>query len=68
MGIEDRYAAYCFDQAVYLFGSQLEHELEGVEGKNKREIERKQQQIFQRVMGGPRKFRDPASAWKKGGE
>ena len=66
LGIKDEYAAYCFDEAVYHFGSQLEAELEGVEGKNKGDIERKQERIFRRVMGGERKFRDPAA--RKGGE
>lgn len=71
MAVEDEYVAWCLDQAVFHFGASLTAELEGVEGKNKGEIERKQRRILDRVLGPKKgdkgKFADPAMRLKKGG-
>lgn len=41
MGIEDPYAAFCFDQAVGEFGSYVKHEVQSIEGKNAKAVEGK---------------------------
>lgn len=62
--ISDELAAYCFDRAVQTFGDALAAELQSVEGKNKREIERKRQRILSKWIpeskaSGVSQFRDP---------
>lgn len=61
--VDDPVAAYCFDKAVYHFGSELRAELENVQGKTDKEIQRKRDQILQRWVpgtGNRQRFRDPA--------
>lgn len=53
------YMAFCFDSAVSTFGIALESELDGVEGKNSRDINRKRDRIFRKWLGLPMKFRSP---------
>ena len=51
--------AYCLDSAVFNFGSALKGELEGIEGKNKQEITRKQERVLRKWLDLPQKFRNP---------
>lgn len=64
--IEDDFAAYCFDSAVATFGQALDNELQGVKGKNDREIEGKRKRIIERWIPElkragtqEQRFRDP---------
>lgn len=70
LGIEgDPLAAFCFDRAVFNFGSSLKGELDGVSGKNHKEIEGKQTKILRKWLPeavGSTKFADPAARKKKG--
>lgn len=55
---------FVFDRAVYVFGQTLSNELEAVEGKTSKEIERKRNQIIRKWLpeaAGGRKFKDPAA-------
>jgi len=61
-GIEDEYGpyvAYCFDNAVVAFGRALEAELDAVEGKNSKEINRKRDRVLRKWLDMPMKFRNP---------
>lgn len=49
-GITSYLDAFSFDRAVYRFGSFVDAELEGVEGKNKREIESKRLRVMQKYL------------------
>jgi hypothetical protein len=54
--------AFMIDNAVFVFGRALENELHGVDGKNKKEIERKSDRILRKWLpdssiGRPR-YRD----------
>lgn len=62
LGISSDWTAYCFDSAVAVFGSHLSAELEDVEGKNKKEIQRKRETILRRYIPEKtkaQKFKDP---------
>jgi hypothetical protein len=59
LGIEDPYVAYCLDSAVFTFGQALKAELEGIEGKNKNEIKRKQDRVLQKWLDIPKQYRNP---------
>lgn len=66
MGIDDPFAAYCLDQAVYRFGQGVEdavHEAGQSTGKN--DTTKKQQQRAQRklesLLGITPKFADPTT-------
>lgn len=48
------------DNAVAHFGTALESELEAVEGKNSRAINKKRERIMTRWLDLPQKFRSPA--------
>src|SRR5262245_12895218 len=51
LDVDDTYAAYCLDQAVFHFGSQLSAELESVEGKTAADIKRRQEVILRNWLG-----------------
>lgn len=67
---ENSHTAFCFDRACAVFGNALKAELDAVEGKKKKEIERKREQILSKWFNSearsteaqPKKFRDPGSA------
>lgn len=59
LAVGDRWLAFCLDNAVYTFGSALEMELKGTEGKNKKEIQNKQQRTLDKWLDMPLKFRSP---------
>lgn len=56
--------AYDLDQAVFIFGTALQAELEGVEAKKKQERKQKMQAIIQKwipeASNGKKRYRDPA--------
>lgn len=61
--VDDPVAAYCFDKAVNHFGSELKAELENVQGKTDKEIQRKRAGVLARWVPGSanrQRFRDPA--------
>jgi hypothetical protein len=64
LAVEDAYAAYCIDQAVYTFGSALQHELEEVQGKTKDEIKRKRVRILTKWLDGEVRYRSPMAPTK----
>jgi hypothetical protein len=53
------YVAYCFDNAVVAFGRALEAELDSVEGKTGKEINRKRDRVLRKWLDMPLKFRNP---------
>lgn len=64
IGLTSDWQAFCFDRAVAAFGNPLEAELNAVEGKNKKTVERKREQILRRWIPEARetrKFADPGS-------
>jgi hypothetical protein len=65
-GLRDDYEAWCFDRAVFLFGSQLEHELrESAESaKTRTKALQNQRRVLDRWLSDgdtPRRFKDPAA-------
>ncbi len=61
IAIEDEYTAYCFDQAVAVFGNVVSNELESVEGKTKKSVTQKRNRILDKYLGIKPKFMDPAN-------
>lgn len=51
LGIEDAYTAYCFDEAVAEVGTTIAAELDKVEGKNQKDIERKKAMVLAKWFG-----------------
>lgn len=62
--MSDSYEAYCLDEAVWTFGRSVEAELDKIDGKNMKQIQRKQTMRLQTLLG-ERKFADPAAMFKK---
>lgn len=62
LAIQDRFAAYCLDTSVAEFANTLEHELKGIEGKNKKEIGVKSQRLLAKWLDMPVRYRDPAKS------
>lgn len=62
-GIRDEVAAWCFDRAVFMFGSEVEADVrEAVDGaKNKQQATARQQRAMAKWLGGEQRFRDPAA-------
>lgn len=63
--IEDPVECFTFDRAVYEFGSFVAAKLEEVEGKDKKEIERKRLRVIQKYFpkaqaSSASQFSDPA--------
>jgi hypothetical protein len=66
-GLRDDVEAWCFDRAVFLFGSHLEYELrEAADGaKTKAKAQQKQQMVLDRWLSDPdqpRRFKDPLAS------
>lgn len=65
LGIENTWTAFQVDRSVAVFGNALKAELEEVEGKKKREVQKKREQILNRwfpeARSGKKKFKDPGS-------
>lgn len=62
-GITDEIAAWSFDRAVFLFGSELQAELEEASSgaKNKGQARQRQQRVLSKWLGGKQQFKDPAA-------
>lgn len=67
-GITDEIAAWCFDRAVFMFGSEVDAELrDAAQGaKNKQQATARQQRVMAKWLGGTVRYKDPAAA--AGGE
>lgn len=62
INVQSDWQAFCLDRAVATFGNALKAELESVEGKNAKAVERKRSQILGRWIPEAReqrKFADP---------
>lgn len=62
-------AAYNFDSCVAVWGNFVEAELQKVEGKTSKEIERKQQSRLNTLLGNKEakgQYADPATMFNKG--
>lgn len=57
--VEDRYVAYCFDEAVAIIGNHISHELDKVDGKNSRQIESRRKAVLNRLLGFAPKYKSP---------
>jgi hypothetical protein len=53
LNITESYPAYCFDEAVAVFGNTLSAELDSVDGKNAAEIELKRKHILEDALRDP---------------
>lgn len=62
IGLDDTFAAFCLDRAVYDYGSAVEAALGEVEGKNKKEIEVKSERVLRKWLDMPAQYRNPGSA------
>lgn len=66
MAIADPYEAYCFDEAVGVFGNAVSDELSDISGKN---ANAKRENHLRKRLGLPQKFAaPPITKAKKGGE
>lgn len=64
MGIEDPYAAYCFDEAVSEWGNYVRGEIDKVEGPNVKTIQARQQVVLRGLLSGEsdkQRFRVPVA-------
>lgn len=66
LDIEDRYVAYCLDQACGYYGRVIENELGKIEAKNQSDGERQRKLVMDRFFGVEDKptrgaFADPAA-------
>lgn len=67
IAIEDRYVAFCFDEAVAEFGLTIENEMEEASKKAKKEAQAiaARDATLKRLLGLQPKFRDPKEIKKK---
>lgn len=65
LGISDPWTAYCLDNAVALFGSTLENELDGVTGKNSKDVARKRERMLTKWLDLPQRYRSPMAATRR---
>lgn len=73
LGMKDSYTAYCYDEAVFVWASEIEAKLEGIkQGKGKNAAEQraaKQETLLKKLLGitkkeSPGQFRDPMALLK----
>lgn len=68
LSIDDEYVAFCLNQAVFHIGITIKAELEGVEGKNSKEIEQKRSRIIDKYFSDEdtvaKGYADPAMFFK----
>lgn len=57
--IDDRYVAYCLDEAVAMIGNWISHELDKITGKNQRQIEARRELALKRLLGKSPRFKSP---------
>jgi hypothetical protein len=55
--ISDPYRAFCFDEAVSTWGNHVTNELEKIEGKNSKEVEKKRRNKLLQLLDAPAKQR-----------
>ncbi len=63
LSLTDPWESYCFNRAVYHFGTELEAEMDKVKDKNENRAQRKREQILRKWIpeaAPARQFRDPA--------
>jgi hypothetical protein len=62
LDIENSWDAFRIDDAVAVFGGAIELQLSNIDGKNMREIQKKQELALRRILAGrdSQKYRDPA--------
>lgn len=65
--IRDELAGWCFNRAIYLFGSSLEAALVTAENRsrNPRQAQFRRSEVLKKWLGVEMKFRDPAPEVKK---
>jgi hypothetical protein len=61
LGITDLFDAYCLDDAVGWFGSEIESELIGIEGKTPQETKARRERLLLKILGGGSRFADPVA-------
>lgn len=64
LSIDDQLAAFCFDRAVFSFGTALKSELDSVKGKTEKEIENAQERVIRKWIPDlptSKKYADPAA-------
>lgn len=61
MGVKGKYRAYCFDEAVSTWGTFITNELEKIEGKSDKEVNRKRRNKLMLLLQVPdeQRFRKP---------
>jgi hypothetical protein len=59
--IKDELTAWSFDRAVLNFGAEVEADLESIEDKNGKALERKRTARLNRWLGTAPQFKDPAA-------
>ena len=53
VAITEEYYAFCFDEAVGTWGTYVTNELEKIEGKNEKEVNRKRHQRLLKLLDAP---------------
>lgn len=53
LNLQNDYVAYCFDQAVSVWGNHVIHELDKIEGKTEKEVTRKRQNKLLQLLDAP---------------
>lgn len=56
VAIEDEYASFCFDQVVSAWGTYVTNQLDQIEGKNDKEINRKRHRKLSQLLGLPMEY------------
>lgn len=62
LGISDPWTAFCLDNAVSYFGTSLEAELESIEGKTAKEINKQRERTMDKWMGIPQRYKSPGAS------
>ena len=64
VGIQDDFVAYCFDEALTIFGVHVESELSKVNGKTPSMTVAMRERALSKLLGEPEKFADPVAIGK----
>lgn len=60
--VYDSYTCWCFDEAVQVFGQEIEYEVSQVKGKNEKTVAGRKENVLRRFLGLEQKFRSPGAA------
>ena len=52
-GIDDPYLAFCFDEAVATWGGYIKSELEKIEGKKEKDVQKRRHRRFLQLIEAP---------------